>query len=569
MPSIPTPHITPPGIENPEFLRLLKTKNIIPDDFIKDLLNELGGNALDVLCTLIQSGVAPKKKLCQLWCNSIGIGHVDLEKTLFQSMVVQMLPERLALMYCAIPIYKMGDTVTVASATPDNSELEESLKKLIGYPVSMVFALPQEIETAIEKEYRSISAIDEFFNKISCSVFFKKRTPITSDELRVVAGDEGINQLNICVVLYGLTQGASELHILPEHDSASIAVKTKRSVEHRIDMAKSIHEQLVLRIKALAGMDLTLTVRPQHGRTLFPIPGKKIDLGIKTLPTPDGEAVILSFTHPKTFKKIKDINEHHISHRIIRKIENRIARLKGLFLITGPRRSGKTELAYSILNRISREKRKIITVEETVRFLVPGTDQYRINPKAGFTAADALSACLKQRPEVIYIQNINDNALAERASTAALSGQFVLAGIEASGSLDALKSSMELGIAQSINCIMSQRLAARLCDHCKTPYPMPPKQVDMLFKWDGKTEVVVYREKGCSYCHNTGFSGRIGLHELLSINNRLRKLIMKGLPAEEIYKAIEPDDFISMRYDGIKKALRGLTTIDEVYQIPR
>ncbi|NOY68265.1 MAG: Flp pilus assembly complex ATPase component [Deltaproteobacteria bacterium] len=568
MPGIATTHIIPPRIENPEFLILLKSKNIIPDDFVQDLLNELDGNVLDVLCTLIQSGVATKKKLCQLWCNSIGIGHVDLEKTLFQSNVVRMLPERLALMYCAIPIYKMGNTITVASATPDNSEIAASLEKLIGYPVSMVFALPQEIEAAIVKEYRSISAIDEFFNKIPCSFFFKKGAPITSDELRAVAGDEGINQLNICVILYGLTQGASEVHILPEHDSASIAVKTGESVEHRMDMSRSIHDQLILRIKALSGMDLTLTVRPQHGRMLFPTPGKKIDLGVATRPSPDGEAAILSLTHSKPLKKIKDLNEHHISCRIIHKIENRISRLKGLFLITGPPRSGKTELAYSVLNRISMEKRKIITVEEAVLFLVPGTDQYRINPKAGFTASDALSECLKQRPEAIYIQNIKDNALTERASTAALSGQFVLAGIEAAGSLDALKTAMELGIAQSVNCIMSQRLAARLCDHCKTPYPLPPKQVDMLFRWDGKTEVVTYREKGCPYCRDTGFSGRIGLHELLSINNRLRKLIMKGRPAEEIYKAIEPDDFISMRYDGIKKALRGLTTIDEVYRIP-
>jgi len=557
-----------PKIENPRFISLLKAKKIIPDEFINDLLEELNGNALDVLCTLIQSGIAPKAKLCQLWCNSIGIGHVDLEKTLFQPQVVRLLPERLALMYCTIPIYKMGEAVTVASATPDNPEIRKSMEKLIGCPVSMVFALPYEIEAAIRKEYRSISALDEFFNKIACSIFFKKEVPITPDQLKRMAGDEGINQLYICIVLYGLTQGASEVHILAENDLASIALRIDESIEHRLDMAKSIHEELLLRIKAIAGMDLTLTVRPQYGRILFPSPGKKIDVRVETRPSSNGESIILGFTHTPGLKKIKHLNQHHLSYRILTKIEKRISRLKGLFLIASPSMSGKTELAYAILERISREKRKIITIEESLRHLLAGMDQYQINPKAGFTAADALSACLAQRPDVIYIQNIKDSSVAERAATAALSGRFVLAGINALNATDALKKAMELGIAQSINCILALRMAGRLCDHCKKPYALPSKQVDMLFYWDGKTEVVTFREQGCEYCYHTGFSGSIALHELLTIDNRLRKLLMKSLPIKDILSQIDSDDYIPMRYDGIKKALRGLTTIDEVLRIP-
>ncbi len=562
------PLMRPPKIENPRFLKSLVSKNIISADFVQDLLDEFDGNALDVLSTLVQSGVGGKRELCQLWCDSIGIAHADLEKTLFQPHVVRRIPERIARLYYAIPIYQMGEAITVATATPDNPEIAKTIEKIVGRPVSLVFALPQEIESAIEKAYQTSTALYEFFNKIAASQFFKKSIPVTSDELTAVAGEEAINQLHVALILFGVTEKASEIRIVPESEHVSIAFVIDEVVGKRIRMAKSIYGQMLLKLKAMARVDLVVSGRPLYGRILFPTPGKKIDIRFESQPTDNGETVTLGLMHPKPLKKIYNLDQLYIAHRILGQIDDRLQERKGLILFAGPPGSGKSTLAYAALNRLKRKGKRIITIEQEVKHLLTGIDQYQINPKAKFPPAEALASCLKQRPEVLFIQDIEEPSIINRASTAALSSQLVLAGIRAPNTFYALDTAIKLGIGEAITVIITQQLVPRLCDHCKQRYRLSAKQVDTLFVTDGHPDVFAWQAKGCAYCRHSGFSGRIGVHELLMINGRIRKLIIRRAPIADIHKATGPDNFISMHYDGIKKVLRGLTTFNKIETLP-
>ncbi|MGM0453333.1 MAG: GspE/PulE family protein [Thermodesulfobacteriota bacterium] len=560
----------PPKIENPKFFQLLEAKNIIDSAFIEDLLEEFDGNALDVLATLIQSGVGTKRQLCQLWCDSIGIAHVDLEKTLFQPHIVRKMPERIARYYYAIPVYQMGDTVTVATATPESPEIAAAIEQAIGGPVSLVFALPQDIEAVIESQYQTNSALYDFFNKIAAGHLLKTGQPITEKRLADAAGKEAINQLHVALALFGITQGASEIHVRPQNDAAVIEFLVNQKPLHPIALDQTLFEQLTGRLKTLAKLDLTNVYRPQYGRILMPTPGKKIDIKVETHPAGDkGEHLALKLTDRKPYKKIAGLKQLHLARRVQDELDRRQALLKGHLVLAGPaRRAGKTALAYAIADSLKKAGKQIKTVETHLKFLLPGIDQNQVNTGARISAADLLDFCLKQQPDAVYIQHLEEAEITKMASQAALSGRFVLSGIAADTAADALEKLMASGGGTAISAILTQHLVARLCDHCKQQYKLPDSQVDMLFIRHDDSEVFAWRENGCAYCNYTGFSGQLGVHELMVIDNAMRKLIIDQAPIDQVRSHIPAQAHYGLRYDGMKKVLRGLTTLDEIHRLP-
>ncbi len=555
-----------PKIENPKFFDLLQANDIIDGDFIRDLLDEFDGNALDVLATLIQSGVGTKRQLCQLWCDSIGFAHVDLEKTLFQSHIVRKIPERFARHYYAIPVYQMGDTITVAIATPDNKEITRAIEQIVGGPVSPVFALPFDIETAIENEYQTHAAIHDFFNKIAAGKILKAGGPVTAERLAAIAGSEAINQLHVAMVLYGAMENVSEIHLIAGSEAAVIEYRSNERPPQRIDLEKQLYNQLLGRLKTLAGDAADSQVR--YGRIVLPVPGKKVDVRLECHPSEMGETVVLILTDKRPFKKLRGIKSLHVAHAIQQALESRCDSTEGLFLLAGPAQSEKTRLAYAILSELKGRGKKIATIEERIKFLLPGIDQYQVNAPAGFPASNQLASVLKLRPDVIYLQDSMAPETATQAAVADLSGRLLIAGIQAADASTAIETAVKQKTAKSLCGVLVQHLVARLCEHCKQPYTLSPNYVQMLFTAEANTEVTAWQAKGCPYCNHTGFSGRIGIHELLLINKAAGERINARASFETIRDAAGPENYYSLRYDGLKKVLRGLTTFDEIDRIP-
>lgn len=557
--------MAPPKIENPLFFKLLEEKQIIPGGFVNDLLKELDGNALDVLSTLVQSGVGSKRQLCQLWCDSIGFAHVDLEKSLFQSHVVRKFPERLARQLFAIPIYQMGKTVTVATATPENKKVKEEIEKIVKYPVNLVFALPQDIEWAIQTEYHTNTALFEFFSKIATSKIFNIEDSITEAKLQQISGMDAINQFHVGLILFGITENASEIQIIPENNIVTICFIINETLLEQLKIDLSIYHKLLPKLKQMAKIDPKTKDGEQYSRILFPTPGKKIDIQFSCLPTDSGEKILLKLKDRVNIDQVPALTEQYISIKSVRLLTDTINSQKGLFLISGPPKSGKSTMAYSLLKDLkTRHAKKILTVEDSIKRLLRDIEQYQVNPKAGFNRKTALEACLKQKPPAIYLQNINDPEITDSICNAAKSELLIIAGIESKDVFDALNKIKHLGMGSVLSGIINQQFVRRLCDHCKEKYQLPDETIENIFVWDGKTKVYAFREKGCPYCKHTGFFGRIAIQELLIMNDDLRKFVDKNIIESDRQLKSKQPEFQNKEYDGIKKILRGLTTLDEI-----
>lgn len=556
-----------PKTENPEFFKLLEASGIIDKSFIRDLLEEFDNNALDVLATLIQSGVASKRKLCQIWCNAVGIAHVDLEKTIFQPEALRKIPERIARKYYAIAIYQMGDTVTVATATPDNNDIRKILEDVTGGPVSLVFALPQDIEASIEKEYTGCSSVFEFFNKLAVSRLLRSGREITGRLLAHAGGPEAINQLHVAVILYGVTRSASEIRITGGRETAGIDFVIPRGDDLHFSVEKSIYDQLIHRLFALAHVSPADTAAVRCGRILIPTPGKKIDLKFESSPGINGPAVHLTLTGPKPLLQPPKLDALFLSGRIRREITSILKKPQGHILVAGPRRSGKSTLAYAMLRERSRGFRNILTAEETIKHLLPGINQFQTHTAAGITAARLFDAGLEQKGATFFIQNIETPEIPEKVSAAVLSKNFIISGMHAENAITALEKAIRIGAASTVTAVLCQRLAARLCDTCKIKYTLSPDQVRMIFETNGNDALSAWRENGCPYCNESGFSGLIGIHELLIVDAPVKKMMIDGADTNTVLASIKHEYRYTMHYDGIKKVLRGLTTFDEIHRI--
>jgi len=556
-----------PKIENPLFFKLLKKQQIIPDEFISDLLNELEENALDVLATLIQSGIGTKRQLCQLWCDSIGIAHVDLEKSLFQSEVVRKVPERFARQNYAIPIYQMGDTVTVATPIPDSIELKKQIEHYINGPANLVFALPQDIEWAIENEYQTNTALYEFFTKISTSKVFDADSPIGEKAFEEIAGKESINQLHVCLILLGITEHSSEIQIEPEEHIARICFIINGEFHERLQLEKSVYRLLIKKLKTMAKIDDAQKKEAQYSRIIFPTPGKKFDIQFLSLSTEFGEKIFLKLMDRQALTNIPKISDLHLSLKTKRLLEHQLNARKGIMLISGPSDADYIDLPYSIINEIrSLNTHKIMSVEDSPRWLLNEVDQLQVNPKANFTRLDAFRSCQNLHPKTLYVQNINDPEIVGNLRKATEAGQFIIAGINAVDVFDALNTT-RLEIGSVVTAIINQKKVRRLCDHCKKKYLLSPKEAEDLFIFEGPPQIFAYRAMGCPYCQHTGYQGYIGIQELLVINNDIKNPIHRNTTIHEIKNQSKKHGFQDKEYDGIKKVLRGLTTFTEIHSL--
>ena len=561
--------MTSPKIENPRFFELLEEHQIIPGEFVRDLLDELEGNALDVLATLIQSGVGTKRSLCQFWCDSIGIAHVDLEKSLFQPHVVRKLPERFARKNYAIPVYQMGDTITVATSTPDNKYLKTQIQQLIDAPVNLVFALPADVEWAIENEYRTNTALSEFFAKIAAGRVFGASSPISEKTFEEIAGKESIQQFHICLILLGITENASEIQIDPEEHVAKIHFIVNNTFQERLQIEQSVYQRLLTQLEAMARVSDSTDNAPQYSRILFPAPGKKFDIQFLGLPGDFGKKIFLKFMDRSPLERLSQLSELYLSRNHTLPLTRAIHNRSGVMLVSAPELSNFTELAYALINEFrSSGSGKIMTVEDSPRWLFKDIEQYQVNPKAQFTRADALKTCLNHHPDAIYVQNINDLETPIAILQASESGQFFIAGVEAADAFEALELT-GTAIGPVVSIIVNQQPVRRLCDHCKEKYPLSFKEMDDLFIYQGAPRVYAWREKGCPYCKHTGFAGHIGIYEVLVISPELRELITGDESIEAIQMKSRLLGFKDKTHDGIKKVLRGFTTLKEIETLRR
>ena len=551
--------------------KLVEEKLLTPQDSL-ELLKKHNGDLFALLQYLLNGKIAKKDYLGKLWGDSLGVSYVDLEKTLFQNQVIQKLPEVFAKKHHIIPLYELDGVATVATAYPLNFEMLDEAKKLMGCPISAIFAFPHEIIDAIDIQYLSGDALSKTIQKIADSALFKGTTQITTEQLKQLAGDQYMVDFSRNLLLLAVKERASDIHIDPQEDLVYIRFRIDGVLHDRLKIESSLLSPLVSRIKIMANIDITEKRKPQDGRIAISLTEKNIDFRLSTVPCIYGEKIVLRILGQVLKNDVPDLEELDFSKSNLKLIKKIIETPNGIFFVTGPTGSGKSTTLFSALKYLNKPEVNIMTAEDPVEYRLPRVTQVQVNAAIGFDFASALRAFLRQDPDIILIGEIRDLETAKIASQAALTGHLVIATMHTNNSFQAVTRLIEIGVepflvAPSIIGVMAQRLVRRICPSCKESYKLKPEEIEKYFIWDGETEVSFYRGKGCQACNNIGYSGRVAIHEIFVINNEIRDLISRGASILEIKESADKKGFDTMHYDGMKKVLMGLTTIEELERV--
>jgi len=559
-------------LKNSKFIDMLVSSGIISEEESRSLLNEFKGDAFSVLMHSVRRGLAKRTELGMLWGDSIGFPYIDLGKTLFQNEVVEILPEKFARKNKIIFVFQFGDAISAATSNPADSIVLKEAEMVAGRPISPVFSFPEEIKDAIEIHYRSNDSVKELSGKIDIDILTGESKEVSLERLQQISGDHAVIEFVREVLLLGIKERASDIHIEPSEESVRVRFRIDGVLQERFKLRKPLLEPVVARLKVLANANIIERRRPQDGRITLPLSNGSIDFRFSVVPTVYGEKAVLRILGQVETGGAPDLSELGFSGFILSKLKRVINTPNGVFFVTGPTGSGKTTTLFAVLKQINKPGVNIMTIEDPIEYRLPGINQVQTNAAIDLNFASALRAFLRQDPDVILVGEIRDIESAKIAAQAALTGHLVMSTIHTNNALQAITRLIQIGVepflvAPSIIGVMAQRLVRKICDDCKESYPLSPKEIEKLFIWDGKRKVSFYKGKGCSRCNYTGYFGRLAIYEIFIINEEVRALIAKASSILEIQESAKKHGFQTMRYDGLKKVLRGLTTIEEVNRV--
>jgi type IV pilus assembly protein PilB len=374
------------------------------------------------------------------------------------------------------------------------------------------------------------------------------------------------------LVLLALKERASDIHIEPKKDDLVLRLRIDGDMHERMVLPKKLAIPLLSRFKVASGMDITNRRVPQDGRINFPLPVKHVDIRLSTLPTIHGEKLVMRLLGLPFAGTTLNLETLDIVPSILTKLKEVIRQPNGILFVTGPTGSGKTTTLYAALNFINRPGLNVVTLEDPVEYEWPSINQVQIDEKAGRHFSTVLRSVLRQDPDVILVGEIRDMETARIATQAAMTGHLVLTTLHTNDAIQASTRLMDMGVerfmvAPSLIGVLNQRLVRRICPFCRVEYKPDEKYLSRFFRWrEGARLPPLFRGEGCERCGRTGFHGRIAVHEFLYITHRLRDGLLQQLNYGELRQIALSEGFHEMRYDGFKKALRGLTTLDEIVQ---
>ncbi len=561
-----------PEISNPEFFNILISREFLKENEVQELHKKFPENAFAALFFLIKQQPSAQGQLCRFWADSLGVAYIELEKTIFQQNVVEKIPDEIAQKYKVIPIYQLGETITVATFDPTNQELAKQLQDAIGVPVSLVFSLPEEIDDAISKAYHFAETLKKFIDKISSSTLFQKHDLLTAEKLFEVAGNQAIVELPICIILFAVKEKATDIHIEPGRETTRIRFRIDGVLKNRMQLELSLHSRLIDRLKTLAKIEEKETNKPHQGRIIFPLPDQRVELYFSTIPTMYGEKATLKVIAKTRLEDVESLDRIFLSKKNYDQITKLIGVPYGLLLVAGAYGSQKSGLIYSALKYMNTDEINITTVENTLKYRLDGLNQIQVDFSNGLDPVSAIRCCHSQDTQVLAIDEIRNKDEAVELFEAARAGHLVVSGINANNVFQAILRLFQMGLNTDdvlplLLGIIATRSARKLCPQCKEKYRASKEEIMTYFDTDGEFKINLYKPKGCRFCNDTGYSGRIALHELLILNNTFKKLVHSDISLMLLTESAEKENFQSMRYDGMKKVLRGLTTFDEINRV--
>lgn len=513
---------------------------------------------------LIQSGAVKEDDYYKAMSEVLGIPFMDLTNYMVDAATLKFIPENLARRYSAIPIFKIGNTLTVAMKDPKDIMIIDDLGRRSKCEIEPVLASRSAIIGAIDRYYGITGSVDEVIRGIEKEEEGKIPSgELDYEKLAEMADMAPIVKLVNLIIMQAVKDRASDIHIEPEEGALKVRFRIDGVLHEVFTPPRHLGPALMSRIKVLSGIDISEKRKPQDGGFNIKIENRDIDMRVSTFPTVYGENIVVRLLDRTSL--LLGLDRIGFSKDIQKKFEELIKRPHGILLVTGPTGSGKTTTLYSALSIIDTEEKNIITIEDPVEYHIGRVRQSQVNPKAGLTFATGLRSILRQDPDVIMVGEIRDKDTAEIAVHAAMTGHLVFSTLHTNDAAGALTRLTEMGvepflISSSVIGILAQRLVRSICDKCKEPYK-PAQDILEFLATDAEE---LYRGKGCNACKMTGYRGRIGIFELLVVNEEIRKMIVEKASSEEIKKRAIEMGMRILKEDGIDKVLKGITTIEEI-----
>lgn len=557
--------------DDSKFLESLIDRKIVSRDASRELMSRYQGDSFGMLLHLLGRKPDSRNELGRIWGDFINVSYVNTGKINIQYELVQKLPEAFAKSRRVMPLYNFGGAITLATPWPADRSLIAEVEGHLDAFVSPIFAFPDQVDTALEIAYQTDSALTQLLSEYSPK-HGKAAATLTATELRKLSKDEAIIAFTRGLLFLAVRHRASDIHIEPEDRSLRIRFRVDGVLQTIVRLESSLLPPIVTRLKVMADVDISESRHPQDGRIEIPSFGEPLLFRFSTVPTIHGEKVVLRLMGHTEFQDVPDLGELGFSKDVLGHIHRALEIPNGIFFVTGPTGSGKTTTLYSVLKYLNDPGVNIMTVENPVEFPLQGVNQVQVHDKIGISFGAVLRHFLRQDPDIILLGEIRDLETARIAARAALTGHLVLTTMHTNDAFQAITRLLDLGVDPTLVApctigVMAQRLVRRLCETCKQEYELDPVIADLLFEKEPEDKVMMYRAVGCESCTKSGYRGRLAIHEIFVIEPEVRTLIARNAPYSEIVRCAETKGFVSLRYDGLKKVLRGLTTLDELDRV--
>ncbi len=556
--------------------QILVDLGFITDEQLEALLEEQQQHPGQLLGKLAESqNLITEEQLSQALAEQWGMQVIHLGDTVVPPNVLGLVTDTMAQMYRIIPISFRDNTLTIALCDPQNLAIQDELRTFLGYEIRAVVATERDILKALDRYFASSESVESLVQDMDTDVelaaaasALEKDGPIDLTSVEALADSAPVRKLLNMVLLLAIKDHASDLHFEPFEDEFRIRIKADGVLYEMVPPPRHLAFAITTRIKVMANLDIAERRMPQDGRIELTVGGHPVDLRVSVLPTMFGESVVMRVLDRSVVSL--DLAKVGLDAPTIKEFRVAMNKPNGIVLVTGPTGSGKTTTLYSALSELNHITDKLITTEDPIEYDIDGIVQVPIDAGIGNTFAACLRAILRQDPDKILVGEIRDLETAEIAVQASLTGHTVFSTLHTNDAPGTITRLRDMGIppfliTATVEAILAQRLVRRICTQCREETtPSAEAMQDLGLTPEDIKGKKFYRGKGCDACNNTGYKGRVGLFELMMMNDALRDLIMKNISTDELRDAARGYGMVALRDAGMAAALEGRTTLEEV-----
>jgi type IV pilus assembly protein PilB len=519
---------------------------------------------------LIESGTISETDLVRTLAKQVGLEYFDLADATIDPSAVSLVSEAMARRYQAIAVGWDEGKLVVAMADPSNVFALDDIRAITGREVKTVVSTPSELSATIDRYFRLDTEVDTVAQAAANEFSESEDLSRVSEVVEEAPIVKFVNLL----ITQAVNDRASDIHVEPTEHDLRIRFRIDGVLHEVMRSPRSIQAGVISRLKVMADINIAERRVPQDGRISLKVGGRSIDLRVATLPIVYGEKVVMRILDKgQALLRLEDLGFLPETHD---RFSTAYHKPYGTILVTGPTGSGKSTTLYATLNLLNEAHRNIITVEDPVEYRLAGINQVQVHPKAGLTFASALRSILRSDPDVILVGEIRDRETAVIAIEAALTGHLVLSTLHTNSAASTPMRLVEMGVepflvTSALDCVVAQRLARRLCDHCKEAYQ--PTEAELseagwaIDELSGSDWPMLQRAVGCSSCGKTGYKGRFAIHEVMLLSEEIERMVIERRSTDDVSKMAVMEGMITLKKDGLRKVALGYTTLEEIFRV--